>query len=86
MFLISLNFSFKIVGILHLDSYSRIETFKEKDISLIRTLAHQAAVSIENSSLLEEIETELRIVDQLGRFLPPQVVNKVVSESRAGRR
>jgi GAF domain-containing protein len=55
-----------------------IDSFKEKDLSLIRTLAHQAAISIENSSLLEEIETELRIVDQLGRFLPPQVVDKVV--------
>jgi adenylate cyclase len=66
------------LGVIHFDSRDKINAFSEKDIKLIKALCSQAAVSIQNSMLLNEIEKEVRVIESLGRFLPPQIVERVI--------
>eukprot|EP00834_Sanchytrium_tribonematis_P002512 NODE_79_length_23048_cov_0.747614.p6 type:complete len:535 gc:universal NODE_79_length_23048_cov_0.747614:17267-15663(-) len=71
----------KILGILHLDSKNRIKAFAEKDISLVRTIVNQTAVLIENSMFIKESQKEVRITEQLNRFLPPQMVQQMIHQN-----
>jgi adenylate cyclase len=67
-----------VYGVVHLDSRQRIGAFSEKDLSLLKALANQAAVAIANSRMLRKIEDDARTNAQLGRFLPPHVVEQMV--------
>ncbi|KAI9136332.1 hypothetical protein BKA69DRAFT_1104918 [Paraphysoderma sedebokerense] len=73
----------QVLGILHLDSRDRINTFLEKDLSLVQAIINQTAIAIENTILFGELQTEIRVTEQLGRFLPPQVVEKMVHKEGA---
>ncbi|KAL2916424.1 hypothetical protein HK105_203854 [Polyrhizophydium stewartii] len=66
-------------GILHLDSRDRINSFSPKDISLVKAICNQTAMVIENMNLIKEVEKKARITEQLSRFLPPHVVDKMKS-------
>jgi adenylate cyclase len=78
-----------VLGIVHLDSKDRINTFLEKDLSLVQTIINQTALQIENSILFATLQTEIRVTEQLQRFLPPQVVSRMVKKegiiSKGGR-
>ncbi|TPX68190.1 hypothetical protein SpCBS45565_g03266 [Spizellomyces sp. 'palustris'] len=69
----------KVLGILHLDSRDRINTFSKKDLSLVLTISTQTAMAIENSMLIKEIQLKARLTENLSRFLPPHVVSKMTS-------
>ncbi|KNC95832.1 uncharacterized protein SPPG_08774 [Spizellomyces punctatus DAOM BR117] len=69
----------KVLGILHLDSRDRINTFSKKDLSLVLTISTQTAMAIENSMLIKEIQQKARLTENLSRFLPPHVVSKMTS-------
>ncbi|KAI8910758.1 hypothetical protein BC831DRAFT_492691 [Entophlyctis helioformis] len=66
-------------GILHLDSRDRINTFSSKDLSLVKAIGNQTAMVIENMNLIKEVGNKARMTEQLSRFLPPQVVEKMVT-------
>ncbi|EGF80341.1 hypothetical protein BATDEDRAFT_35058 [Batrachochytrium dendrobatidis JAM81] len=64
-------------GILHLDSRDRISSFSSKDLSLVKAISNQTAMVIENMNLIKEVAKKARITEQLSRFLPPHVVEKM---------
>ncbi|KAH6562559.1 hypothetical protein BASA50_001798 [Batrachochytrium salamandrivorans] len=64
-------------GILHLDSRDRISSFHSKDLSLVKAISNQTAMVIENMNLIKEVAKKARITEQLSRFLPPHVVEKM---------
>ena len=68
----------KVLGIMHLDSRERVGAFNEKDLQLLKAIATQTAIAIENVRLLRQVEQEAKARDQLGRFLPPHVVDAVL--------
>lgn len=68
-----------MLGVLHLDSQERINAFTEKDLSLVRAMSHQTALVIQNLKLIQDVQKEVRIREGLGRFLPPHVVNRVMT-------
>jgi adenylate cyclase len=70
----------KVYGILHLDSRDRIN-YSNKDLSLVKAISNQTAMVIENMNLIKEVETKVRITEQLSRFLPPHVVDKMTNRS-----
>ncbi|KAI9152677.1 hypothetical protein H9P43_009473 [Blastocladiella emersonii ATCC 22665] len=70
----------EVLGILHLDSRNRINTFLEKDVALVQTIINQTAIQIENSVLFEQLQTEVRVTEQLKRFLPPQAVERMAKK------
>ncbi|ORY49833.1 adenylyl cyclase [Rhizoclosmatium globosum] len=80
----------QVHGILHLDSRDRLNSsFSKKDLSLVKAISNQTAMAIENMILMREVETKARITEQLSRFLPPHVVDKMAERGniiqRSGR-
>lgn len=73
-----------VQGVLHLDSRSKVNAFSKKDLALVRAIANQAAVSIHNALLLQDIEDQIRMRETLGRFLPPHVMQKSVEKGTEG--
>lgn len=71
----------KVYGILHLDSNNRINSYSNKDLSLVKAIGNQTAMVIENMNLIKEVETKVKITEQLSRFLPPHVVDKMTNRS-----
>ncbi|KAI8904359.1 hypothetical protein EDD86DRAFT_77856 [Gorgonomyces haynaldii] len=71
----------KVYGILHLDSKDRINSFSNKDLSLVKAISNQTAMVIENMNLIKEVENKARITEQLSRFLPPHVVDRMTKQS-----
>jgi adenylate cyclase len=71
----------KVYGILHLDSRDRINSYSNKDLSLVKAIGNQTAMVIENMNLIKEVEAKVRITEQLSRFLPPHVVDKMTNKS-----
>ncbi|KAI9218273.1 hypothetical protein BC828DRAFT_389092 [Blastocladiella britannica] len=67
----------EVLGIVHLDSRDRINTFLKKDLALVQTIINQTALQIENSLLFAQLQTEIRVSEQLKRFLPPQVIKRM---------
>ncbi|MEM7678918.1 MAG: FHA domain-containing protein, partial [Myxococcota bacterium] len=68
----------KLLGIIHVDSRERVGAFTEKDLQLLKAIANQTAIAIENARLVRQIEEEARARGQLSRFLPPHVVEEMV--------
>jgi adenylate cyclase len=67
----------KVHGILHLDSRDRIKSFSNKDLGLVKSIANQTSIAIENAILMREVETKARMTEQLSRFLAPHVVDRM---------
>lgn len=68
----------KVLGLLHVDSRERVGVFSEKDLQILQTIALQTASAIENARLLRQIEVDAQTRGQLGRFLPPHVVEEMI--------
>jgi adenylate cyclase len=68
----------KVLGLLHLDSRERVGAFTEKDLQVLKAIAGQTAIAIENARLVRQIEEEAKTRGQLNRFLPPHVVDEMV--------
>lgn len=68
----------KVLGIMHLDTRERVGAFTEKDLQLLKAIANQTAIAIENARLVRQIEEEAKTRGQLSRFLPPHVVEEMV--------
>ncbi|MEQ9499365.1 MAG: adenylate/guanylate cyclase domain-containing protein [Deltaproteobacteria bacterium] len=68
----------KVLGLMHLDSRERVGAFTEKDLQVLKAIATQTAIAIENARLVRQIEEEAKTRGQLNRFLPPHVVEEMV--------
>ncbi len=68
----------KVLGIMHLDTRERVGAFTEKDLQLLKAIATQTAIAIQNARLVRQIEEEAKARGQLSRFLPPHVVEEMV--------
>ena len=68
----------KVLGIMHLDNREKVGAFVEKDLQLLKAIANQTAIAIENVRLLRQVEQEAQTRGQLQRFLPPHVVDEMV--------
>lgn len=67
-----------VIGAVQLDSRERIGAFVTKDLHMVMAVANQIAIHVENRALLRRVESETKMREQLDRFLPPQVVQKIV--------
>ncbi len=76
---VPLHTSDKLLGIIYMDSLMSTGAFTQKDLQLLSGFANQAAVAIENSRLISQLEQEALARDRLGRLLSPNLVDQVVS-------
>ncbi len=73
----------QVIGIIHLDSNMRTNIFDLNDLDLLTALANYAAVAIERSRLNQKIVAEEKKRERLGRFLSPQVANRILQTSES---
>ena len=66
----------QVRGVLYLDTVQRTHAFSNRDLHLLNGIANQAAIALENASLLEQIRTETTTRVNLARFLSPALVEQ----------
>ena len=76
----------QVIGIIHVDSPMLTNCFDANDLDLLSALANYAAMAIERARLNQKIAAEEKKRERLGRFLSPQVTNRILNaaESQLG--
>jgi adenylate cyclase len=69
----------EVIGIIHVDSPMLTNCFTVNDLDLLTALANYAAVAVERARLNQKILAEERKRERLGRFLSPQVTNRILA-------
>jgi serine phosphatase RsbU (regulator of sigma subunit) len=81
--MVPLIFQNKVIGLLNLGEKKSGKSYNREDIELLRTLAHQGAVAIENARLFQEnlekqrMEEELNIARDLQMSMLPSVCPQI---------
>ncbi len=75
---VPLLFEEDVLGAIWLDSES-LAQFQQRDLEIITTLAHQAAMFIKNRQLGDQIKEEIIRRDRFSRLLSPNVAAQVMS-------
>jgi adenylate cyclase len=71
----------EVIGIIHVDSPMLTNCFTVNDLDLLTALANYAAVAVERARLNQKIVAEEKKRERLGRFLSPQVTNRILAAS-----
>jgi adenylate cyclase len=74
----------EVIGIVHVDSPMLTNCFTVNDLDLLTALANYAAVAVERARLNQKIVAEEKKRERLGRFLSPQVTNRILAASDHG--
>lgn len=70
----------RIVGSIYVDTRKRGFVFDETDLELFASLASQSAMAVDNVRLHERMLAAERKRANLGRFLSPAIVDKIIKE------
>ena len=73
----------QVIGIVHVDSPMLTNCFNLNDLDLLTALANYAAVAVERARLNQKILAEEKKRERLGRFLSPQVTNRILATSES---
>jgi adenylate cyclase len=73
----------QVIGIIHVDSPMLTNCFTLNDLDLLTALASYSAVAIERARLNDKIVAEERKRVHLGRFLSPQVTNRILNTAES---
>jgi adenylate cyclase len=71
----------QVIGIIHVDSPMLTNCFTLNDLDLLTALANYAAVAVERARLNQKIIAEEKKRERLGRFLSPQVTQRILNAS-----
>jgi class 3 adenylate cyclase len=80
--IVPLVYQDQVIGSLNLGEKKSGKPFNREDIDLLRTLAHQGAVAIENARMVEEIVEKERmrtkIMDAFGKYVTREVRDQIL--------
>ncbi len=79
--MVPLVFQDEVIGILNLGEKKSGKFYNREDIELLRTLANQGAVAIENARLVDQMKNEEAVRTNLARYLSPQIVDQVIKKN-----
>lgn len=68
-----------VIGVVFVDSSTRIGSFTPSDLDLLTALANYAAIGIEQARLNEKIKEEIKRRSQLERYHSPAVINRIIN-------
>ena len=71
----------EVIGIIHVDSPMLTNCFTVNDLDMLTALANYAALAVERARLNQKILAEEKKRERLGRFLSPQVTNRILQAS-----
>ncbi len=69
----------RMLGVLYVDSVSQSAAFTEEDLPLLDSIGAQAAILLDNASLVATVKQEVEKRANLSRFLSPAAVEEVLS-------
>ena len=69
-----------IIGAIYVDNRMVAGAFTQDTIELLSSFANQAAISIENARLYENVAHETKIRTNLQRYLSPNIVNDIIAK------
>jgi adenylate cyclase len=69
----------RVVGLLYLDS-KNFRPFTQADLELFGIFANQAAVGIEQTTLTQNLQEQVRARERLARYHSPSVVDRIVQQ------
>ncbi len=70
----------RVLGAIYLDTRQDGILFNEEDLELFASMAYQCALAIDNVTLHQKVVLEEKNRMNLGRFLSPAIVNKILNE------
>ena len=79
--MVPLVFQDKVIGLLNLGEKKSGKFYNREDIDLLRTLANQGAVAIQNAKLVDQMKAEEAVRTNLARYLSPQIVDQVIKKN-----
>ena len=68
-----------VLGVIHLDTRGSYAAFSDEDLEVVSAIANQAAVSVKNATLMEQVEATAVAKDNLSRYLAPEIVSAVMA-------
>ena len=68
----------EVIGFLSLGEKKSGKFYNREDVDLIKTLATQGAVAIENARMAEQMKNEELVRANLARYLSPQIVDQII--------
>jgi adenylate cyclase len=72
-----------VIGIIHVDSPMLTNCFGLNDLDLLTALANYAAVAVDRARLNSKLVAEEKKRERLGRFLSPQVTNRILATAES---
>jgi class 3 adenylate cyclase len=75
---VPLVFQDEVIGLINLGEKKSGKFYNREDIDLLRTLANQGAVAIQNARLVDRMKAEEAVRTSLARYLSPQIVDQVI--------
>jgi class 3 adenylate cyclase len=79
--MVPLVFQDAVIGLLNLGEKKSGKSYNREDIDLLRTLANQGAVAIQNAKLVDQMKAEEGVRTNLARYLSPQIVDQVIKKN-----
>jgi class 3 adenylate cyclase len=80
--IVPLVYQDQMIGSLNLGEKKSGKSYNREDIDLLRTLAHQGAVAIENARMVEEIiekeRLKAKIMDSFGKYVTSEVRDQIL--------
>jgi class 3 adenylate cyclase len=70
----------RLIGIMSLGNKKSGKFYRREDINLLKTMANQGAVAIQNAKLAEQMKNEELVRANLARYLSPQIVDQVIKK------
>ncbi len=71
----------EVLGVLYVDNRTSPNRFQEEDLEFLSAFANQAAIALENSTLLERLEREAVRRNNLLRFFPPSTAARFADQA-----
>ena len=78
--MVPLVFQDEVIELLSLGEKKSGKFYNREDIDLLRTLANQGAVAIENARLVDQMKSEEAVRTNLARYLSPQIVDQIIKK------
>jgi len=70
-----------VIGLINLGEKKSGKFYNREDIELLRTLANQGAVAIQNAKLVDQMKAEEAVRTNLARYISPQIVDQVIKKN-----
>ncbi len=70
----------RLIGLMSLGNKRSGKFYRREDMNLLKTIANQGAVAIENARLAEQMKSEEKVRANFARYLSPQIVDQIIKK------